>query len=189
MPRIPLLGACALLLLPAAAGAQSWPNSVGIQGDVIAGAVAPFDRLYAAQPREVAAAPGRAAIGPGRAPVPILDWTPPPPVTAAPIPAPRRAPARRAVRRAPAATPVAAPAANTQWLERRLADRERQLEQLRQQVEQDRQTLRGQNTGATVAPAPASPAPAAALPSPAVPAPVAPRVAPPTAPFTPIPTR
>ena len=138
MPRLALTAFLACLL-PAAGWAQTWPNETGYGGDTLRQTIATMDRLLGAP-----ATPGRSSGLPGaeaRAPVPILDWSPPP--ATPPAPARRAAPARRVVRQAAA---PAAPAADVQWLERRLAEREQRLAEMQRQIETDRRTLESQRT-------------------------------------------
>ncbi|UFN48325.1 hypothetical protein LPC08_20275 [Roseomonas sp. OT10] len=158
MPRL-AVSAVLALLLPAAAWAQTWPNEVGPGGDALRQTITTLDR-FLASPATSQAMPG----GARSAPVPILDWAPPPAMVPAPPPVRRAsaAPARRVARRTtPAPAPTVA-TVETQWLERRMAEREQQLSELQRQVEADRRTLQTQRSAAATSPLPAAAPPVAA---------------------------
>lgn len=139
-----------LLSLPAAA--QHW-NESGPGRDLLGSTITDFDnfRERAPAPPSFSSRGGTSADAGARGPIPMLDWVPPPPVSAAPARPQRRSPPRRTVRRAapPVERDIAAlPARSTpqrqaaavggaDW-ERSLADRERELQRLRRILEDDR---------------------------------------------------
>jgi len=137
-------------LFPASASAQLWPNETGPGRDLFGTSGAQFERLRQSAPLPTPGfEPGPLGPSslPGRASIPMLDWTPPP----APQAAPQRSTARRAAPR-PAPRPAAEPArqaapapqpASGGW-ERSLAERERELEGLRQRLNEDRRRFEAQ---------------------------------------------
>ncbi|MBE9604670.1 hypothetical protein IAI18_07315 [Acetobacteraceae bacterium H6797] len=136
--------------LPLPLAAQAW-NENGPTRDIWSGSTSQFDRLRSVELENSSRYIDALPRGAQPAPIPMLDWQPPPPVAAAP-PAP--APRRRVVRRA---APQPAPAQQAQVsgtetvvdkreLERMLADRERLLDQLRQQLEIDKRAVQQART-------------------------------------------
>jgi len=154
--RRAILLTCLLLATPAAA--QHW-NDAPPGRDLLSSVPADFDgfrQRMAAQPAQPTNERGAALdpLGQPRGPIPILDWVTPGAAPAAAAPRRTSSAPRRVVRRAPrteesvsySSAPAPAPAAlprptagNTpQDWERRLAERERELDRLRGQLEADR---------------------------------------------------
>lgn len=154
MRRFTLLLPLASLLVAPPVSAQHW-NDAGPGRDLLSSSGFEFDALRQRLP----GTPSFGALGASpqaadaRGPIPILDWVPPPPTSAA-TPRPRSAPRRttqarqNTVMRDPAPLPTAAlpplnaapqaqPINQTDW-ERSFAERERELARLRQILEQDR---------------------------------------------------
>jgi hypothetical protein len=149
-PMRPLFAAL-LLLVASPAAAQHWNDSPPGR-DLLSSVPSEFDAFrqrVPVAPAFTATAPAGQVdvLGQPRDPIPILDWTTP---QAAPAATPRRSTTRRVRRRAPvqqdttryepAPAPVAraaTPTGGADW-ERSLAERERELERLRQQLQQDR---------------------------------------------------
>lgn len=154
MPRSRRALLATLVLLAASpAAAQHW-NDAPPGRDLLSSVPGEFDAFRQRVPMAPRVAPATAGspvdvLGQPRDPIPILDWTTP--QAAAPAATPRRTTTRRAApRRAPvqqdttrfdpAPAPIAraaTPTGGADW-ERSLAERERELERLRQQLQQDR---------------------------------------------------
>ena len=141
MRRIVALALPALLLaglLPDPARAQMWPNEVGPRHDMQELALRPLQRLQPPPP----AAPA-AFLPPPAAPLPV--WTQAPPVQAAPRRTVRATP-RPATRGHAQSQPATLTANGIGELEQRLAGREKQLEEMRRQIEADRRSLQDLRT-------------------------------------------
>lgn len=143
-------------LFPASAPAQIWPNETGPGGDLFGTSGQQFDRLRQSAPSTApgfgAELPAQSSF-PGRASIPILEWTPPPAPQAQPQRSTRGAtprPARRVAAPAPPSAPATQQTDDRAW-ERSLAERERELEALRQRLNEDRRRFE-----AARAPAPAA---------------------------------
>ena len=141
------LAVLALVLLAMPATAQHW-NDSGPGRDLLSSTTAEFEFLRQRLPGTPSFGTTTAGIGAApaqsRGQIPILDWVPPPPAAAAPAPrrasAPRAAPRPRQdpVMRDPAPLPAAAPLQSGSDWDRSFGERERELERLRQILEQDR---------------------------------------------------
>lgn len=142
MRRIAALALPALLLaglVPGPAGAQMWPNDVGPRRDMLELALQPLQRFQ--PPPSIA--PAAIIPPPPVAPLPV--WTQPVPAQ------PARTAPRRVARSTPPRTPPQAQqpqqsAAAIGDLEQRLAGREKQLEEMRRQIETDRRSLQALRT-------------------------------------------
>ncbi|MDT8330351.1 hypothetical protein RQ831_04750 [Roseomonas gilardii] len=141
MRRIAALALPALLLaglLPDPARAQMWPNEVGPRRDMQELALRPLQRLQPPPP----AAPA-AFLPPPAAPLPV--WTQAPPTQAAPRRIARATP-RPAAQNQAQSQPATLTANGIGELEQRLAGREKQLEEMRRQIETDRRSLQDLRT-------------------------------------------
>jgi hypothetical protein len=151
--RRAILLTCLLLATPAAA--QHW-NDAPPGRDLLSAVPADFDgfrQRMAAQPAPPTQERGAALdpLGQPRGPIPILDWVQPGGPQAAAAPRRTSSAPRRVVRRAPrteesvsysaAPAPRAATGTSAQDWERRLAERERELDRLRAQLDADRLRL------------------------------------------------
>ncbi|HEY8610787.1 MAG TPA: hypothetical protein VIL69_05775 [Roseomonas sp.] len=152
------LGLIGLTALPAAA--QSWPSESGPTGDFLGATIRQFDRL---------APPPVEAAGRGERPVPGMPVTDlpggsvdvgRPAIVSAPQPDQgatlRRAARRGTGRHAVTATPARRPRNREAQLARELAERDRRIQQLEQQIEQDRRAQGSQSAGALYGSSPAS---------------------------------
>ncbi|WP_426956171.1 hypothetical protein [Muricoccus radiodurans] len=157
---VPGLLVAGALLLPAGAGAQSWPNDAGPSLDVLRGSIQQWDRL-APPPVD---AERQAAIIPAVVDPPITTTVDVGRPIVAPLP---RAPqpqvrtgrsVRQTVRRTRRGTTTyraSARGTSADALERSVNERERRLERMQQDLEADRQrlqNLRGGGPGASLAP-------------------------------------
>ncbi|APT55984.1 hypothetical protein RGI145_01505 [Roseomonas gilardii] len=141
MRRIAALALPALLLaglLPDPARAQMWPNEVGPRRDMQELALRPLQRLQPPPP----AAPAAFLPSPA-APLPV--WTQAPPTQAAPRRIARATP-RPATQGQAQSQPATLTANGIGELEQRLAGREKQLEEMRRQIETDRRSLQDLRT-------------------------------------------
>jgi hypothetical protein len=138
---LPVLAAWAAGAALPPAHAQAW-NEQGPTRDTLSNSIGQFDRLRreAERPQSAAVVPGMIPPAPQRAPIPMLDWAAPPP---APAPTRRRTTTRRSPMRqaSPAAEPRPASGTSTVEMERRLQDRQAELDRLRLQLDADRQRL------------------------------------------------
>ncbi|PZP43293.1 MAG: hypothetical protein DI601_15605 [Azospirillum brasilense] len=150
MRRIAALALPALLLaglLPEPARAQMWPNEVGPRHDMQELALRPLQRLQPPPPTAPAAffppPPGAFPM----APLPAWTQAPPaPPTRAAPRRIARATTPRPAVQNQPQSQPATLTASGIGELEQRLAGREKQLEEMRRQIEADRRSLQDLRT-------------------------------------------
>jgi len=160
MRRIAALALPALLLaglLPDPARAQMWPNEVGPRRDMQELALRPLQRLQPPpSPAPAAFLPPPSEVPPV---APLPAWTQAPPTRAAPRRIARATPPRPAVQGPAQAQgqPATLTASGIGDLEQRLAGREKQLEEMRRQIEADRRSLQDLRTasgsGARSAPA------------------------------------
>lgn len=145
MRRIATLSLPALLLaglLPDPARAQMWPNEVGPRRDMQELALRPLQRLQPPPPAAPAAFLPPPAVPPA-APLPV--WTQAPPTQAAPRRIARAIP-RPATQGQAQSQPATLTANGIGELEQRLAGREKQLEEMRRQIETDRRSLQDLRT-------------------------------------------
>lgn len=115
-----------------------WPNEVGPRRDMQELALRPLQRLQPPPP----AAPA-AFLPPPAAPLPV--WTQAPPTQAAPRRIARATP-RPAAQNQAQSQPATLTANGIGELEQRLAGREKQLEEMRRQIETDRRSLQDLRT-------------------------------------------